>query len=110
MSRKRGAAVVRALPEAPKDADRSAYITLTPLDEISLRSLFAGPDRLFHLREDAARAMWERTDGWPGRIEAESILWVRLGIARRDGALLVVRRWGWIRCEVEPPRPIRCRR
>jgi serine/threonine protein kinase len=50
--------------------------------ERSLRSLFTGPDRIFHLREDAARKLWERTAGEPERLDAELTAWIRLGIAR----------------------------
>src|SRR5262249_8186989 len=48
-----------------------------------LRRLFAGPDRIFHLREDAALHLWERTSGIPEQVDAELDAWVRLGIARR---------------------------
>lgn len=63
-----------------------------PLGEDALRPLFAGPDRLLHLREDAARALWARTEGVPARVEAELTLWLRLGLARWDGPLLSVDR------------------
>ncbi|WP_437758324.1 protein kinase domain-containing protein [Sorangium sp. So ce1389] len=82
------AGVPRALPGSP----RADVIPLGPLDEAALSPLFAGPDRLFHLREDAARALWERTDGIPARVEAELTLWLQLGLARWDGATLVVER------------------
>ncbi|WP_437985161.1 protein kinase domain-containing protein [Sorangium sp. So ce117] len=88
-------ALVRAFAGAPRASPGSApadVIALEPLDEAALRPLFAGPDRLFHLREDAARALWERTEGVPARVEAELTLWLRLGLARWDGATLAVER------------------
>ncbi|WP_437570129.1 protein kinase domain-containing protein [Sorangium sp. So ce542] len=83
---------VRALLGLPPDAQEDEIERLDPVDEAALRPLFAGPDRLFHLREDAARALWERTAGLPARVEAEVTLWIRLGLARWDGAQLVVDR------------------
>jgi hypothetical protein len=82
--------IVRA--RSPGAAISPDAVRIDPLDEAALRPLFAGPDRLFHLREDAARALRERTGGLPGRVEAEVTLWTRLGLARRDGPLLVVDR------------------
>lgn len=84
--------VVRALPAAEAGAPKDAGITLSPLKEAELRPLFAGPDRLFHLREDAARLLWERTEGLPARVAAEVALWVRLGLCRWDGPALVIDR------------------
>ncbi|WP_438035771.1 protein kinase domain-containing protein [Sorangium sp. So ce204] len=88
-------ALVRAFaggPRAPSGSPHADVIALEPLDEAALRPLFAGPDRLFHLREDAARALWERTEGVPARVEAELTLWLRLGLARWDAATLAVER------------------
>ena len=84
--------VIRALVSRPPEALPDDVVELSALDEASLSPLFAGPDRLFHLREDAARALWERTDGLPVRIEAELLSWTRLGLARRDDAGFVVDR------------------
>lgn len=69
---------------APAPAGRSRFARRTPFSERALRSWFAGPDRIFHLREDAARALWEVTSGVPARVEAEIDAWERLGLARRD--------------------------
>ncbi|MEO0650845.1 MAG: serine/threonine-protein kinase, partial [Planctomycetota bacterium] len=46
-----------------------------------LRALFAGPDVLFHVREDAAALLFERTAGDPSRIEAELEVWIDSGLA-----------------------------
>ncbi|WP_437909086.1 serine/threonine-protein kinase [Sorangium sp. So ce327] len=91
--------IVRALLAAPSDAREGAadIAWLCPLDEAALRPLFAGPDRLLHLREDGARALWERTEGLPLWIEAEVTLWVRLGLARWDSAQLRIDRDGLVR-------------
>ena len=59
-------------------------------DEVTLRGLFAGPDRLFHLREDAARVLYERTRGNVVAIEDELGQWVRVGLARRNGSTFVI--------------------
>ncbi|WP_437627889.1 protein kinase domain-containing protein [Sorangium sp. So ce1151] len=85
-------AIVRALLAAPPGAPADEVARLDPLDEAALRALFAGPDRLLHLREDAARLLWARTEGLPARIDAEVTLWTRLGLARWDGALLAIDR------------------
>ncbi|XXY45976.1 protein kinase [Sorangium sp. So ce269] len=67
-------------------------LTMSPLCEEHLRELFAGPDRLLHLREDAARVLHLRTKGLPGRITEELATWLRLGVARWKRNLLVVHR------------------
>ncbi|MEZ4299015.1 MAG: hypothetical protein R3B70_28965 [Polyangiaceae bacterium] len=56
---------------------------LSPLKEDDLRPLFTGPDRVFHLREDAARELHRRTAGLPARIVAELRAWERAGHATR---------------------------
>lgn len=100
-------AILRLLAKDPRDRPRSAEEVMAILSgalpgRISprkrrssytargLRSLFSGPDRIFHLREDAAQRLWERTGGEPGRVERELTAWVRLGIARRTGEGLAV--------------------
>ncbi|AUX48857.1 uncharacterized protein SOCE26_104000 [Sorangium cellulosum] len=92
-------AVIRAFRDERADgaaadgaAAADAALRLGPLDERALRPLFAGPDRLFHLREDAARALWERSAGLPARVAAEVDAWVRAGFGRWDDARLVVER------------------
>jgi Protein kinase domain len=61
-------------------------------DEGSLRALFTGPSRLFHVPEDAARALHLRTGGVPARVTAELGGWVRAGIARADGDRVAIDR------------------
>ena len=73
---------LRGEPPAPADRPRAAR--RAPLSEKALRAWFAGPDRLFHLREDGARALWEATSGEPSRVAAQLAVWERLGLARRD--------------------------
>ncbi|WP_170319968.1 serine/threonine-protein kinase [Polyangium spumosum] len=84
--------VVRSLVSRPPGVSSDEVVEVAPLDEAVLAQLFSGPDKLFHLREDAARALWERTDGLPARIEAELLAWTHLGLARRDGPLFAVDR------------------
>ena len=63
-----------------------------PLPEEALRPLFAGPDRVFHLREDGARALHLRTGGERHRVGEVLARWVRSGLARPvDGVLSVPR-------------------
>ncbi len=57
-------------------------IVLKPIREEDLRSLYHGPDRLLHLREDAARALHLRTGGAPAYVVAEVERWVQAGRAR----------------------------
>lgn len=91
-------AIVRVLsgpspsPEPGGERGDEGAIRLTPLDEEALRPLFAGPDRIFHLRSDAARILWARTAGLQARVAEEVEAWVRAGIARWDGAALVIDR------------------
>lgn len=57
-----------------------------PITARDLESLFAGPNRLFHLREDAAARLFERSGGSMRRAASELSAWVRAGVARKDGA------------------------
>lgn len=57
-----------------------------------LRPLFRGPDAFFHLAEDAAVALFERTGGEPGRVRQEIAAWVRAGLAWWDDDKLVLDR------------------
>lgn len=84
----RGAgAVLRGLREAQPDG-----LALRPLPVGALAGLFAGHDRIHHLREDAARELAARTGGLPGRIAAELGAWERAGLARREGERWIVGR------------------
>ncbi len=77
-------------------------ITMAPLGERDLRPLFKGPDRLHHLREDAARELWQRTGGWPAAVIRETEAWTRAGVARPDRGLLVVSRRALERLHLGP--------
>ncbi len=101
--------VIRAWPHTESEESEEGVALLAPLDEAALRSLFAGPDRLFHLREDGARTLWERSEGVPSRIVDEVNAWVRAGLARWDASVLVVHRDALDRLaaglQVAPPLP-----
>jgi len=84
--------MIRASIEPPSRSLPNDIVAIPMLQEDSLRALFAGPDRIFHVREDAARALWERTNGHPGRIEMELLSWTRLGLARRQSNSFIVDR------------------
>jgi Protein kinase domain len=62
------------------------------LDEQALRGIFAGPDRLFHIPEDAARILHRRTQGIPARVTAEVAAWMQAGIARESGDRIAIDR------------------
>ena len=100
-------AVIRVLPADEDDsddddpnADEDAHedvapghaVRMAPLRPADLRALFVGPDRLFHLAEDAARLLWQRTEGLPARVVEEMHGWLRAGLLQQDGA-----RWAMAR-------------
>lgn len=68
-------------------------VALGALTDADLYALVAGPDRLFHLQEDAARLLMKRTGGHPMAVMAEVDGWVHAGLAtwREDGRLVVKR-------------------
>lgn len=70
--------------------------------EEALREIFAGPDRLLHLREDAARLLYARSGGAPARVVAELERWEREGVARWAGERCVVQRGELDRRDAQP--------
>ncbi len=64
--------------------DSPDALRLPPLPVESLGGLFHGPDRVFHLREDAAAELHRRTGGIPARVAAELDAWVAARLARWD--------------------------
>lgn len=66
--------------------------TRRTLDEVQLRDLFSGPNRLLHLQEDAARVLYGRTSGDPVQVDQELEAWVRAGIGRWDGKRISILR------------------
>lgn len=89
---------VRALREGG-GASRSEH----PMAELELRPLFAVPDRLLHLQEDAARVLWRRTGGLPQRIGEEVSGWMEAGLCRSNGEHLSIDREAIDILEVLPP-------
>lgn len=73
------------VPGVPADDPR-------PRTEAELRALFAGHDRLHHLREDAAHELFLRTDGRPRAIVDELGVWERAGLVHREGGAFVITR------------------
>ena len=61
------------------------HLEFRRVSDVNSEVLFAGPDRVLHLREDAARALFARTDG-----NAERVVLVSCDAAAlaRDVALL----------------------
>jgi len=80
-------AIVRACASPRPDA-----IALAPLGPEDLGRLFAGPDRVFHLRKDAAETLFDRTRGDPRAVTEEVGAWVRAGIGRFDGDRIEISR------------------
>lgn len=83
-----------------------------PLDELALRGLFAGADRLFHIPGDAARVLHRRTGGVPARVADDLAGWVQAGLARWDGDRIALDRdvierleAGLVITPLVPPRP-----
>lgn len=82
-------AIALVVPEARAGADA---LRLEALSQRDLMPLFAGHDRLLHIREDAAQVLWQRTAGIPARVAGEVHAWVRAGLARWHDGLLAVSR------------------
>ncbi|WP_437727721.1 protein kinase domain-containing protein [Sorangium sp. So ce861] len=86
-------AVLRAVPLARAGAQgHPGAAHLAALDAAALRPLFLRRSRFLHLEDDAARALFARTEGLPARVAGEVSAWVRAGLARWHGAALVVDR------------------
>ncbi|MCB9682509.1 MAG: serine/threonine protein kinase [Alphaproteobacteria bacterium] len=75
-------------------AEDGPGMRIAPLTVTDLRALFHGPDKILHLREDAAVELARRTGGLPARVAAEVGAWVRAGFAVWDGPQLRVDRAG----------------
>ena len=82
--------------DAPDGATQAEIVELSPLPEEALRPLFAGQDRIFHVREDGARLLLERTEGVPRNIELELLTWRRQGFIHAHGG-----RWALSRAAIE---------
>lgn len=67
-------------------------VLLRSWPEAQLRELFVGPDRVFHLCEDAARELYARSEGLPLRIFGELATWERTGLAQTAGSSWIVGR------------------
>lgn len=63
-----------------------------PLTEEALRSLFAGPERIFRLATDAARRLHAITGGDRTRVVLELQRWLRSGVAQMQMGKVSVRR------------------
>lgn len=89
LSRLRGDPGPRASALPPLLAAGDDDEALVPAD---LAALFAGPERLFHIPSDAARALHARTSGRRARVLDELQAWERAGLVRRDGDRFAVDR------------------
>jgi eukaryotic-like serine/threonine-protein kinase len=71
---------------ATEQDDPRALTKLEPWRATDLEDLFVGPDRLFHLKKDAATILLARTGGRASSIANELEAWARAGLARAEGA------------------------
>jgi hypothetical protein len=85
LARCRDAGRVFRVVTAPSDGDG---VELRPLTVEQMQLLFHGPDRLHHLREDAAAELLRRTEGVQALVADEVNSWVRAGVADWDGPRL----------------------
>lgn len=67
-------------------------LRLTPVDASTLAGLFAGPERILHLPSDAAAALLQRTDGWPGRVVDQLQRWLRQARVHQEDGRFVIER------------------
>ncbi len=91
-----------ARPRSAREAldrldDRSSQVLSAadegaPWDREALRGMIVGTDRIFHVREDAAQVLWDRSRGERKAVREELARWVGLGLARRDGDRVVIDR------------------
>lgn len=65
-------------------------LELQPLSEEELQAFFDGPEMIFHLRSEAARELWKRTEGVPRAAVRRIHLWVRHGLAHFSGDKVIV--------------------
>ena len=75
-----------------RTASQPGDLSLEPLTAEDLQDLFRGPNRILHLREDAATQLYFRTSGIPQQIFEELAAWERAGLCRREGSEWVVSR------------------
>lgn len=85
-----------------------ATVWLEPLCAQDIEPLFAGPERLFHLRSEGAQRLIERTDGLPRTMLDELDAWARAGLCRWDEGHVVIDRTALDRIALDP-RPMRAR-
>ncbi len=74
--------------------EEAESIRLLPLEASDLKELFIGPERLWHLRTDAAFFLRAQTGGHPAYVVSELESWVGSGLAQREGARYSVSREG----------------
>ena len=59
-------------------------LSLAPFEKTALEGFFHGPQRVFHLPEDAAEQLYNRTDGIPDLVAEELAAWERAGVCVRE--------------------------
>jgi len=79
--------VIRVVEQPQADS-----IRIEPLQREALKALFRGSDRIFHLREDSARELYRRTNGWQVRIVDELSAWMRAGLALVEERAILIDR------------------
>ncbi len=95
---RREGTVLRALDA--RRVSSTDTVRVRPLGHAALKKLFAGPDRILHLADDAATALLSRTEGWPPCVEDELDAWVRAGLTRNEEGVFVITREALDRLDV----------
>jgi len=84
--------IVRVHSGAPSEERATHVVDLPRLTAADLEPWFVGPNRLFHLGEDAAALLFARSGGSAARIRRELHAWLETGLARRSGDAFIVDR------------------
>ena len=85
----------------PKSTRRSPHWNVN-LDREGVEGLFFGPERLFHLRSDAASLLWEQCGGDPKDMAATLTAWIEHGSATWEQGALVLTRSDLTRLSQKP--------
>ena len=100
---RRSGSVVRAL--SPTHADASEATRLRALPAHALESLFSAPERIHHLRSDAAQALRRVSGGLPAAVFETLDLWLHAGYVTPHEGRYQIRREALERIEADASVP-----